>query len=135
MVLRPMSPKPSCQYLKLLAAKHPKNTQCPLSGLHSQITGKEPYRQRLAAGSSSASDWKAEQLGNKSFRFFFPPNEVCKTNFPQNRAQFPLKKAALTNLRIPDQPPLHRISKTWKTIRLFTRKWRFVWKSPFWRTS
>lgn len=42
---------------------------------------------------------------NKSFSFFFFfLNEVCKTNFPQNRAQFPLKKAALTNLRIPDHP-------------------------------
>ena len=40
---------------------------------------------------------------NKSFNFFFFFfNEVCKTNFPQNRAQFPLKKAVLTNLRIPD---------------------------------
>lgn len=33
-----------------------------------------------------------------SYFFFFSLNEVCKTNFPQNRAQFPLKAAALTNL-------------------------------------
>lgn len=51
----------------------------------------------LQVPAQSETAVKVQQLLNKSFRFFFL-KKVCKTNFPQNRTQFPFKKLALAKV-------------------------------------